>query len=145
MELRKQAHSVYYCDYHMVIATKYRRAWINEGIFAYLELKLTEIRKFYPEIEFKEVNHDKDHLHVLVSIPPTIAVGKVVGIIKQNTARELKQKFSFIKEAYWGTDSVWSDGYFVSTEGIDELIIREYIENQGTKDAGQIRNGFEEV
>ena len=145
MELTHLAHCVYHCDYHIVMTTKYRKNLFNEGVFAYFSVKLAEITEHYPAIRFKEVNHDKDHLYVLVSIPPTIAVGKVVGIIKQNTARELKQKFSFIKEAYWGTDSVWSDGYFVSTVGLDELIIREYIENQGTKDAGQIRNGFEEV
>ncbi len=88
-------------------------------------------------INIKEVNHDKDHLHLLVSIPPTIAVGKVVGIIKQNTARFLKQKFPFLKNVYWGTESIWSEGYFVSTVGINKSVIERYIENQGKKDAGQ--------
>ncbi len=90
-------------------------------------------------IQFKTVNHDKDHIHYLVSIPPTMAVGKVIGIVKQNTSRELKQKFPFLKKVYWGTDSVWSEGYFVSTVGIDEAVIQAYIENQGKKDAGQTK------
>ena len=68
-----------------------------------------------------------------------MAVGKVIGIVKQNTARELKQKFPFLKKVYWGTDSVWSEGYFVSTVGIDEAVIQTYIENQGKKDAGQTK------
>ena len=93
----------------------------------------------YPLIRIKTVNHDKDHIHMLVSIPPTMAVGKVVGIIKQNTSVELKQKFPFLKKVYWGTDAVWSEGYFVSTVGIDEEVIKEYIENQGKKDAGQTK------
>ncbi len=105
------SHCVYQCDYHIVIATKYRKNIFNEGIFAYFDIKLAEIKEHYPMINIKEVNHDKDHLHLLVSIPPTIAVGKVVGIIKQNTARFLKQKFPFLKNVYWGTESIWSEGY----------------------------------
>ncbi|MCL4392901.1 IS200/IS605 family transposase [Patescibacteria group bacterium] len=85
------------------------------------------------------MNSDKDHIHLLVSIPPTIGVGKVVGIIKQNTARELKQKFPFIREAYWGTEAVWSEGYFVSTVGINEEVIKKYIQLQGQEDSGQTK------
>ena len=98
MKFNKQAHAVWRCDYHMVLVTKYRRKWINQGIFAYLELKLVEIRKYYPEIEYKIVNHDQDHVHLLVSIPPKMSVGSVVRLIKSNTARELKQKFPHIQK-----------------------------------------------
>ena len=100
-------------------------------------MKLAEITEHHPLIRFKTVNHDKDHIHILVSIPPTMTVGKVIGIIKQNTSRGLKQKFPFLKQVYWGTDAVWSEGYFVSTVGIDEAFIQAYIEDQGKKDAGQ--------
>jgi putative transposase len=126
-----------------VVVTKYRKKLFNEGIFTYFDTKLAEITSHYPLIHFKQVNHDKDHIHALVSIPPTMKVGSVVGLIKQNTARELKQKFPFIKQIYWGTESVWSEGYFVSTVGINEETIQKYIENQGKKDEGQIRLGFE--
>ncbi len=77
-----------------------------------------KLQKHYPLIRFGTVNHDKDHIHFLVSIPPTMSVGKAIGIIKQNTSRELKQKFPFLKQVYWGTDAVWSEGYFVSTEPV---------------------------
>ena len=130
---------MYHCDYHIVIVTKYRREVFREGIFAYFEKKLGEITEHYPLIRFGTINHDKDHVHLLVSIPPTMAVGKVVGIIKQNTSRELKQKFPFLRQVYWGTDAVWSEGYFVSTVGIDEAMIQAYIEDQGKKDAGQTK------
>ena len=122
--------------------TKYRREVFNEGIFVYLKLKLAEVTEHYPLIRIKQVNHDKDHLHLLISIPPTMTVGKVVGLIKQNTARKLKQKFPFLKQVYWGTDAVWSEGYFVTTVGINEDMIRKYIEEQGKKDSGQTRIGF---
>ena len=117
--------------------TKYRKVIFNEGIFAYLNKKLAEITEHYPLIQFKAVNYDKDHIHILVSIPPTMGVGKVVGIIKQNTSRELKQKFPFLKQVYWGTDAVWSEGYFVSTVGIDEATIQAYIEERVKKMQGK--------
>jgi putative transposase len=56
-----------------------------------------------------------------------------------NTSRGLKSKFPFLKDAYWGTDSIWSAGYFVSTVGANEEVIRRYIMNQGTEDAGQAK------
>lgn len=102
-----------------------------------MQKRLAEISKHYPQIKFKEVNHDKDHIHMLVSIPPTMRIGKVIGIIKANTARKLKQKFPFVRETYWGTDAVWSEGYFVTTVGANESVIRKYIEEQGKKDLGQ--------
>ena len=139
MEYIKLSHCVYNCEYHIVLVTKYRRAVFNEGIFAYLDKKLAEITEHYPLIRFKAVNHDEDHIHIQVAIPPTIAVGKVVGIIKQNTSVGLKQKFPFLKQVYWGTEGIWTEGYFVSTVGIDEAVIKAYIENQGKQDAGQTK------
>ena len=121
------------------MVTKYRKAVFNEGIFAYMEKRLAENTEHYPLVRFGTVNHDKDHVHFFVSIPPTMSVGKVVGIIKQNTSLELKQKFPFMRQVYWGTDAVWSEGYFVSTVGINEETIQAYIEEQGKKDAGQTK------
>lgn len=143
MRYKKTSHAVYLCDYHIVLATRFRRKVINEGIFAYLELKLRDITEHYPYIEFKTVNHDQDHIHILASIPPTMSVGKVVGLIKQNTVKNMKQKFLFLKDVYWGTDHIWSDGYFVSTVGINQQTIKKYIENQGKSDAGQTAELFE--
>ena len=137
MIYKRLSHCIYCCDYHIVISTKYRRKIFNNGIFSYLELKLKEITKYYPYINFKEVNHDKDHLHLLVSIPPTTSVGKIIGIIKANTAKGIKKKFPPLKDVYWGTDSIWSEGYFVSTIGINQRTVQQYIQKQGNEDAGQ--------
>ena len=142
MELVNLSHFVYQCDYYIVLVTRYRRKVFNEGIFVYMNKKLAEITEHYPLIRIKAINHDRDHIHMLVSIPPTMSVGKVVGIIKQNTSREMRQKFPFLMQTYWGTDGVWSDGYFVSTVGADEKVIQAYIENQGQKDAGQTKFEF---
>jgi putative transposase len=102
-------------------------------------MKLAKVTEHYPQIKIGMVNHDKDHIHLLASVPPTISAGKVAGIIKQNTSRELKQKFPFPKQVYWGTDAIRSEGYFVSAVGIDEAMIQAYIEEQGKKDAGQTK------
>ena len=106
-------------------------------MFAYLEEVLKKIRDYYPQIEVLEINHDQDHIHLLVSIPPKLSVGEVVRIIKANTARMLKKKFDFLKNVYWGNEGIWSDGYFVSTVGINEETIRKYIQQQGLEDFGQ--------
>lgn len=137
MEFKKQAHCVYYCTYHIVLPTKYRRKVFNKGVFAYFEHKLKEVNKYYPEITFEKVNHDVDHVHFMISIPPKMSVGSAVRIVKANTSKGMKKKFSFLKELYWGTDGIWSDGYFVSTVGVNEETIKHYIENQRKEDAGQ--------
>ena len=139
MEYIHLSHCVYHCEYHIIIVTKYRKRVIDEGIFAYFEKKLAEVTEHYPLIKFDVVNHDSDHIHFLVSIPPTMSVGKAIGIIKQNTSRKLKQKFPFLKQVYWGTEAVWSEGYFASTVGINEAMIQAYIKEQGKKDAGQTK------
>ena len=142
MEVTSLSHCLYHCEYHVVITSKYRKKIFNEGVFAYFNIKLADITKHYPLIQFKQVNHDKDYIHLLISIPPTMTIGKAVGIIKQNTAKKLKQKFPFLKQIYWGTDAVWSEGYFVSTVGINQLIIQKYIKNQGKKETGQAKLVF---
>lgn len=70
-----------------------------------------------------------------------MSVGQVVRILKGNMSKDLKKKkFPFLKEVYWGADGmdgIWSDGYFVSTVGINEEIIKKYIEQQGKKIRGK--------
>ena len=137
IEYKKQSHCVYYCKYHLVFATKYRRKIFNDGIFEYMKIKLKDVQDHYPELEIQEINFDKDHIHLLISIPPKMSISSIVRILKSNTARELKKKFEFLKKVYWGTDGIWSDGYFVSTVGINEKVIRDYIEKQSKEDSGR--------
>ena len=66
-----------------------------------------------------------------------MTVGQVVRLIKTNTSRKIKEKFRVLKKHYWGTDSFWSEGYFVSTVGATTETIKRYIANQGELDAGQ--------
>ena len=83
------------------------------------------------------MNHDEDHIHLHLSILPKMRVSDVVRTIKSISGRLLKRKFEYMRKAYWGTDGIWSDGYFVSTLGINEEVIRQYIARQGQEDMGQ--------
>ena len=142
MEYRKQAHAVYYAQYHVVVSTKYRRKILKEGVGEYLKKLILEISKSHPDIEIMEVNTDLDHVHFLVSIPPKYSVSEVVGKIKANTGRKMRKKFKFLDQVYWGVEGIWSIGYFVSTVGINESVIRKYIENQSQEDSGQAKLEF---
>lgn len=142
-EYRRTSHCVYLCDYHLVCPTKYRHPVITDQIWKYLYGKLLEVTKHYPTIYIKEANHDKDHIHILISIPPQKSVGEVVRLVKTNTARNIKQQFPELKKYYWGTDSLWSDGYFVSTVGVTTETIKLYIAKQGETDTGQTTTLFD--
>jgi putative transposase len=119
--------------------TKYRKKIFNAGVYAFFKKRVMEVKKHYPQIDILEQNHDRDHIHLLLSIPPKMSVGSVVRLIKSNTARDLKKNYPFLKKCYFGTESVWSDGYFVSTVGVNEAVIKRYIEYQGRLDTGQAK------
>jgi len=72
-----------------------------------------------------------------MTIPPKYTVSKVVETIKKNTSRSLSSKFAFLKKVYWDRKGIWSKGYFVSTVGINEEIIRKYIKLQEEEETGQ--------
>ena len=80
---------------------------------------------------------DVDHVHLHMIIPPKYAVSDIVRMMKCNTSRRMKEKFSFLGQVYWGTDSTWSTGFFVSTVGINEELIRNYVRWQEQQDFGQ--------
>jgi len=110
-----------------------------KGVDKYLLVKLDEVRKYYPEIEYIERNIQPDHIHIVVSFPPRHSISKVVGLMKANTGRALKEKFEFIRELYRGRGGIWSVGYFVSTVGLDESMIRNYVRHQEKEDLGQAK------
>ena len=69
-------------------------------------------------------------------------VSDVVRLIKTNTGRGIKEQFPHLKKFYWGTDGMWSDGYFVSTVGVDQTVIERYIKQQGSDDTSQTTTLF---
>ena len=139
MEYRRQGHCIYHAQYHIVMTTKYRRKVLRSGVKEYLLTKIHEISKHYPEIAVLEANTDEDHIHLLVSIPPKISVSHVVNLLKSNTGRAMRKRFAFLDKVYWGEDGIWSDGYFVSTVGVNEQTVLRYIALQGSEDKGQAK------
>jgi len=117
MEIRRQAHCVYGCMYHIVWIPRYRYGVLVNGVDEYLKIKLDEIRKYHPEIEYIERNVQPDHVHIVVSFPPKYSIARVVQRMKRNTGRGLREKYKFLRERYWGRGGMWSVGYFASTVG----------------------------
>jgi len=66
-----------------------------------------------------------------------MSVGSAVRILKANMSTGIKEQFQYLRKVYWGSDGIWSPGYFVSTVGINEEVIRRYITYQGKQDSGQ--------
>ncbi len=97
--------------------------------------------KKYPTLHVESVNVDEDHVHLQIEIPPNIAVAKVVQVLKTEASRKLKRKFKFIRRMYLD-GAIWSVGYFSSTVGLNEELIRRYIEYQGQQELPQ-QAGFE--
>ena len=143
MKLHKQAHTVYKTQYHIVWVTRFRRKILTPGVASYLRIKLEEVRKYYPDWYSEEAGMDKDHIHVHMIIPPKYSVSMVVETIKKNTSKSLREKFShFLNKVYWDGGGIWSKGFFVSTVGINEEIVRRYVQMQGEEDAGQAQLEF---
>ena len=142
MRLIKAAHSVYRTQYHIVWVTRFRRKILNKGVTEYLETKLQEVRKHYPDWEYIAIGIDKDHIHLHMVIPPKYAVSTVVETLKKNTSRHLSLKFRFLKQVYWDNGGIWSKGFFVSTVGITEAIVRKYVKMQEREDTGQAKLEF---
>ena len=92
-----------------------------------------------PGVEIVEKNIQVDHIHLVMIIPPKYAVSDVVGRIKQHTASALRKKFSFLQKVYWREQVVWSQGFFVSSVGIDEEQILKYVKWQQSQDSGQAK------
>ena len=105
-----------------------------------MQVLMKATSKRYPELHIHEINTDEDHIHLLITIPPKMSVSTAVNILKSNSAKSMRQRFPFLKEMYHEDDmGVWSTGYFVSTVGVNEKMIRQYIEHQGVEDEGQAK------
>ncbi len=139
MQLKRSAHSVYQAQYHIVWVTRYRRNILVRGLSQYLKTKLLEVERYYPDWELKTNGIARDHLHIYMVIPPKYSVSQVVETLKKNTSRHLRKKFRFLDKVYWDTGGIWSRGYFVSTVGINEEVIRKYVEMRGKEDTGQAK------
>ena len=129
MRTCRLAHSVYRHQYHVVWGTKRRRPYLKPYVAAELEKSFKVTIKKYPTLHLEEFNTGDDHVHIQIEIPPNIEVAKAVQALKQQSSKHLRERFPFIRRLYLES-SIWSVGYFSSTVGLNEEIIRRYIEQQ---------------
>lgn len=125
-------HTKWDCKYHVVFIPKYRR----KVLYGELRSNLGEvIRKLTEQKDSKiEEGHLMlDHVHIMISIPPKHAVSHVIGYIKGKSAIHIARTFLGKKQNFVG-QHFWARGYFASTVGRDEAVIREYIRNQEAED-----------
>ena len=139
MEYIKTAHSVYYLQYHIVWVCKYRRRILNPGVCSYIRKLLPKLLRGIPGVNVETIGFDEDHLHMMMSIPPKYSISLVIGKLKSQSAARLRKAFPWLTKVYWNENVVWSPGYFVSSVGVDETTIKNYVEYQGRQDSGQLQ------
>ena len=135
-KFRKLTHVFYKCDYHLVFTPKYRFRVLDGLLRITVEHDIRVICQ-WKEAEIDELNVQKDHIHLVCSIPPKISVSDFMGVLKGKLAIKLFKTYpSFKKKPYWG-NHFWSRGYFVSTVGLDEEMIKRYVKYQEHEDKKQ--------
>ena len=142
MEIRYSGHSAYRTEYHIVWIPKYRRRVLNSGVQGYLRKLFPKVIGNLPGCEIVDYRMQRDHIHMVMIIPPRYAVCEVMGKLKGMTASRIRKKFLWLDKVYWKENVFWSPGYFVSTVGIDEAKILKYLEWQQTQDLGQAKLEF---
>ena len=125
-------HTVWECKYHIVWIPKCRRKTLYEQLRIHLGQMLRHLAN-QKESTVEEGHLMPDHVHMLISIPPKYSVAQVVGFIKGKSAIHVAREFLGRKKNFTG-QSFWARGYFVSTVGRDEEIIRKYIKKQVAED-----------
>ena len=131
-EYESLSHSVWDCKYHVVWIPKYRKKALYGQLRAHMGEIIRELAR-QKESRVEEGHLMPDHIHMLISIPPKYAVASVVGFIKGKSAIQIARSFMGRRKNFVG-QNFWARGYFVSTVGLDEAHVREYIKKQEQAD-----------
>ncbi len=126
------SHTKWECKYHIVFIPKCRRRTLYEQLRQHLGEVFRELAR-QKESRVEEGHLMLDHVHMMLAIPPKYAVSQVVGYMKGKSAIHLARVYGERKRNFVG-QHFWARGYFVSTVGRDETMIREYIRNQEKAD-----------
>jgi len=142
MQIRLSAHGTYHHQFHVVWIPKYRKKILKGEIKKFIEKRLFEVQDYHPDVEIEKYSIQQDHIHLIIIIPPKYSVSTIIGKIKANTSREIRKHFSWVKKVYWRNE-FWSPGFFSSTVGINEDVIKRYVEFQEKIDKGQLQLSFD--
>lgn len=129
MNYKHGAHSIYDLKYHVVFCTKYRYRILTGVVGERTRDLIREIcRANYVDIISGSMS--PDHVHLLLSVPPSLSLSKIMQYIKGKTGRRLLAEFAHLKKRYWGKH-LWARGYFGVTVGnVNSEEVQRYIENQ---------------
>ena len=129
MDYRYGSHTVFQIEYHFVWVTKYRYKILVGDVAERVRAMVRQVCETF-EIRIISGVVSKDHVHILVSAPPTMAPSEIMRRIKGNTASRLFEEFPHLKKRYWGRH-FWARGYFCATVGqMTEEMIKQYLEHQ---------------
>ena len=141
-DISSLSHTKWNCQYHIVFCPKYRRKAIygklRKDIGTYLR-RLCE----YKGVEIVEARAMSDHIHMLVKIPPKIAVSSFMGYLKGKSSLIIFENHANLKYKY-GNRNFWAEGYFVSTVGLNKKVVENYIRNQELEDQAQDKRNLKE-
>ena len=132
LDTNSLAHTKWECKYHIVFAPKYRRQIIYGKIKMDIGQMLRKLCE-YKGVEIIEAEACKDHIHMLISIPPKYSVAQIMGYLKGKSSLMIFEKYANLKYKY-GNRHFWCRGYYVSTVGANKKAIQEYIRNQPQED-----------
>ena len=131
-DVESSSHTKWDCKYHIVFIPKYRRKQLFGEVCRYLGEVFHDLAR-QRECVIHEGRLLPDHVHMLISIPPKYSVSQVVGFIKGKSAIVIARTYLGRKRNFAG-QHFWARGYFVSTVGRDEAVIRSYIQRQEQED-----------
>jgi putative transposase len=131
-EYQSLSHTRWDCKYHVVFIPKRRKKTIFGVLRRHLGEVFRELAR-HKEAEVVEGHLMPDHVHICLSIPPKIAVSSVVGYMKGKSAITIARKFMGRERNFTG-EVFWARGYFVSTVGLNEEVVRAYIRQQEAED-----------
>ena len=132
MDQESLSHTKWECKYHVVFIPKLRRKTLYGELRKYLGELFRQLAR-QRESQIEEGHLMPDHVHMMISIPPKFSVSHVVGYIKGKSAIHLARVYGEKRRSFVG-QHFWARGYFVSTVGRDEAVIRQYIRNQEAED-----------
>lgn len=126
---RRTSHGEYDIKLHVVFVTKYRKLVLT-GEYAKRTRELIRQTCISLDVEIKKGHVSKDHVPLLLSVPPMLSVSKVMQSVKGRTSRKLLEEYRKLKKEFWGRH-LWARGYFVVRSGnVTDEVIAEYIANQ---------------
>lgn len=126
---KQGSHTVWDCKYHLVWVTKYRYEILGGDVGHRCRELLREIA-LSKEMEIHAGAINRDHVHMLLSIPPNLSVSRAVQYLKGKSSHKLLSEFKSLRKRYWG-QHLWARGYWVSSSGnVTDEVWKEYIKNQ---------------